>query len=918
MEDFNSKTFNPLLKRISNMSEKLPRSWSDADIRRYQALTDKSLLMKLFLTAETPRKIFDIYMIAKHAPYRNAYIESKTEGNVMEGSGVSQAESDAVVSIFEQYFTKSEVSEFWDGVEKATDVSLNAWRDTGRITPEAYAELKSALPYYVPLRGWDESETDEAMDAVYTGSAGSNAYSAFTEAKGRGSIAGSPLSYMAQTAQSALVFKEKNDANQLLFRLAESAKQADLLTPKMGYTVETLDSNGNVTSTQDVAVLPATLQTNQRIIKKSMVDKKKLADGKAVQHDVDVWINGKLYTTYFADEQVAQEINETTNAVAEWLNKKRGVKISGKLYGASLGGITKGLAALRTQKNPIFWSKNTIRDVQGAATYLYVMHDTKIAAKFIRNIPRAAQVAFIAQFADKEKGASTTSTKLKKYVDYFEEYRKSGSRVGFMQLMELDKLKRDIEKAVKNEGKINSATFLHRALRAVNGMASVSEDIARFSAFVSARELGKDVSEASAIAKEVSVNFNRSGKYSAIPGSLYAFFNATVQSAYQLYKMFRVNPARATAAASVHAATGYLMYSINAYLLGLASAAIAGSDDDDNKDRLLNLGNYRKYTNLFLPADEGFAQLPLSQTWRPFYAIGVAAAQVEHKELSVEEAISGVAEQFFNYSPVEVDGNWEQRLPTVLVPIAETFITKRTYLGAPLVSRIYDKKTEEETPNSHRGVRTDQHPGWQHLADLLAGSTPTGKKTYIDKNLHIKTQGGIIDLSPDQIMNLILGFTGGVGVLANDIANLSYTLATGGDFSANKIPLASGFYTEPTPRYYTEKYYRMRQAYENFARNFEFDKKTGRVVEYANNKNIGKLIKAGTKMEAGKQLIDYAQEKQLKQAFEIWDAGEKRLERISLSSRRKKREEVRREVEAATKDIVKEVEPVMKKIGIDY
>jgi hypothetical protein len=95
------------------------------------------------------------------------------------------------------------------------------------------------MPYFVPLRGWDESESDEAIDAVYVVGAGGNAYSGYHEAGGRDTLADSPLSYIANLAQSAIVFKEKNDAKRFLFDLAARAKQPDLMQPKMGFIIET-------------------------------------------------------------------------------------------------------------------------------------------------------------------------------------------------------------------------------------------------------------------------------------------------------------------------------------------------------------------------------------------------------------------------------------------------------------------------------------------------------------------------------------------------------------------------------------------------------------------------------------------------------------------------------------------------------
>jgi hypothetical protein len=293
---------------------------------------------------------------------------------------------------------------------------------------------------------------------------------------------------------------------------------------------------------------------------------------------------------------------------------------------------------------------------------------------------------------------------------------------------------------------------------------------------------------------------------------------------------------------------------------------------------------------------------------------------VWHGELSAGEAVKGAGSLFLgNVSPIDVVGSWEQMLPTALTPLAETFIEKRNYMGVPLVGKVYDRKADEDTPYHLRGVRTDQLPVWQWAADLLAGSTPTGKRSYMDgKTATPREAKGIADLSPDQIQHLILSYLGGLGIAANDVANLAYTLATGGDVSPNKVPIASGFYSEVKPRYYTERYYRIKKVYDQIKDNIGYDIKTGRIAEYSSNPNLRKLLDAQGSLDAGTLYIDAAREKSLRQAFEIWDAAEHRMGKASLASRSKSKEEVSREVEKIAKETVRKVAPVLKELGIAY
>ncbi|MDR3134203.1 MAG: hypothetical protein LBU42_09350, partial [Prevotellaceae bacterium] len=626
----------------------------------------------------------------------------------------------------------------------------------------------------------------------------------------------------------------------------------------------------------------------------------------------ETWINGQKYIIEFADEQTAQEIKESTDAVAEWLNKTHGIKIKGKKYGINIGKTTKTMSGLMTQKNPVFWTKNTVRDVQHAAFRLWIMHDSKMAGKFIQSLPRAAQVAFMVEFANKETGAHSSNPDTQKYIDYYEEYRKSGSRVGFMQMLDIDRIKKDIDNALKQHDGVNNRNFLKKTLRAINGLASVSEDISRFAAFIAARKSGKDVSEASNIAKEVTVNFNRSGKYSGIPGAFYAFFNATIQASANQVEMFRRHPVKAGVAAAIHAAVGYSMYM-------LASALLF--DDDGDDDELRNLSSYRKYINLFLPVgNNGFAQFPLSQTWRPFYAIGVAAAQVQKEELSPQEAFSGVAEQFGNLSPVELSGNWEQLLPTAVTPLVETFITKRNYMGAPLVAYKYNDPDGKKYPYHLRGVRTDQLPVWQSAVDLFVfGDKSTGRKSYIDEETAILEELHGLDISPDQLRHLVISYTGGLGSAINDVVNLAYSILSGGGASPNKVPIVSSYYSEAKPGYYTDKYYRMKNYFDKFMESAKADLKTGRLLEYADSPNFWEQYIAALSMKANNISMNVARN-DFGKIIEFWDTHEDKLQKLSTADMigSKDKDAIRKEVERISKETVRAVEPIFKELGIAY
>ncbi|MDR1553535.1 MAG: hypothetical protein LBS69_08765, partial [Prevotellaceae bacterium] len=402
---------------------------------------------------------------------------------------------------------------------------------------------------------------------------------------------------------------------------------------------------------------------------------------------------------------------------------------------------------------------------------------------------------------------------------------------------------------------------------------------------------------------------------SKIPGAFYAFFNANVQAIANHYGMFRTNPAKAITIAAIHVALGALNYSVVSALF-----TAAGGDDD----KLKNLSNYRKYVNIFIPADgEGFVQLPLSQTWRPFWAMGIALAQVWNGELTAGEALKGVAEQAGSWSPIDFGGNAiEGFVPTFAKPLYETFWKEENFMGTPLKSKIYDKKTEGNTPNYLRGVRTDQPVLWQQIVEaIVAGDKAAGTKQYNEAGTGLPTTLGGVDISPDQLQHLLLSYTGGVGTFFNDLFNLTANLVTGGEVTPNKIPLVSSFYSHAKPGYYTNRYYRLKNLFDQFENNLQMDKQTGRILEYVHAPEFRKMLTGVLPaMKTGGKYIDMEREKALKKIKKLWDSQSKQMHSLSVAglTGAKDKEQVRKDVERIAKETVQKVEPVFRQLGLKY
>ena len=62
------------------------------------------------------------------------------------------------------------------------------------------------------------------------------------------------------------------------------------------------------------------------------------------------------------------------------------------------------------------------------------------------------------------------------------------------------------------------------------------ENSIRLSAYIEAREAGVSREDAAQLAKNITVNFNKSGEYGAVANAYYLFFNASIQGTARIVR----------------------------------------------------------------------------------------------------------------------------------------------------------------------------------------------------------------------------------------------------------------------------------------------------------------------------------------------------------------------------------------------
>jgi ribosomal protein L19E len=778
------------------------------------------------------------YMKAKHAIERNKWMREQSGVNKV-FAGMEDEEAKSVVKEYEKDLSWPTLKKLWKQINQATDYTLNKYVEYGFMTKQTLADIKARdWKFYVPLRGWELSEEEKALDEQYNRPVGAGALNPIKKAKGRETESDDPLPYIASMAHSIVAMGEKNRVKQAAVKLVMNNKDRDdLFYMKKVYQVFTdpndptkytevferpenpykvTDENGaELKSFNSIKEAKSFLETDEQAkeieIPFKEFDNKmhefKKERAKWKQHEVEAFINGDKYVAVFADPTVAQAINYDN----QWKPEVT------KAFQESIGKITRMLSANFTAKNPAFIPVNGLRDVAYATIAMGVKHGTN-PVEFLKNI-NEAKGTILRDFFKK----SGKDPRQKQLDAYYKEFKEWGGETGYIHLFEIDDLKRQIDrqlrilnntgtKAQKAYDFVNQAKYIQAAGKLLERMAILSENMSRFATFANMRDKGKTPIDAAYAAKEVTVNFNRKGRMTGALGSVYAFFNASVQGGANALNM-----------ASEHKGK-FVAVSSGFFAMGVLNALLSSLWDDDDKYK--NVNDYIKQTNIVIPkgiGSDSYISIPLPQFFRQFFAAGVLSIQAFGKEKTPEQAVGEVISNAFeSLSPVNPVGFVNKKgetgaldllrpfTPTISTPILD-LIMNEDFAGKRIVNTPYTKELEEIMASSQKytkGTNPILVKTFDELYKLGGGDLATKEKySYDFEDKEFNKVPLLMDINPSSVEHIIEYYTGGRGKFFSDMIKLSSEIVKGaqgaiegkefkeafGEFNANSIPVLNRF-----------------------------------------------------------------------------------------------------------------------------
>ena len=775
-----------------------------------------------------------------------------------------EAEAQKEVTDFEK---TAKTDNLWKAINAATKQTLRQQYEANMISQDQYRNLRDMFEYYVPLRGFADN-TAEDMYTYYRKPNTTGYTKPILGAEGRKTEAESPFGWIASMAGSAIASNVKNEAKLALFYFVSNRPDNGIATVSKTWYVHTpgeVDDNGRrifkpAYPTFDEDLSTAEGKAKYEIWQAQMKDLQqqglayesgqRLNLGNAVvnidsknqpEHIVTVKVGGKDYTILInGNPRAAQAINGDLN-----------IEATAGDYSMIFGPMLRWMSSVNTSYNPEFWITNMMRDMLFTTMAVSIKESPAYRRKFAKNYAKALKVVKLN--AQNEEGSLGDG-----YLDrMYKDFVKYGGVTGYTQIKDNETWEREIEKYLKsnNPSDLKAGVALKKMQKFFHGMHRFGESleqISRFAAFVTSREMGKSMSEAINDAKEITVNFNRkgSGKMVTYEESKYLtdangqplnkferwmvvgftsiaplgrrfimFFNAAIQGLNATYQLWKKNKVRSTAWALGYATVGVMNAVLHALL-----------DDDDD---YLDIPEYERRNSLMIGWNGTYAKWALPQEARAFYALGDLAVETllgrnKHKEFlgmhgSIPALLDGMTGTFGEVLPINPTEGWKAFMPSIAIPFIEIALNK-DYKGAPIYNDL-KWLTEEERARTERWAKAYRGTGKMYIdmSKLLNNLTDSSDLDEV----------GFINLPPEVIEHIVQSAFGGTIRTVDKFVNtVTAAIDPETEVTVRQFPFVNRFLTINDERY---KNVHVNDVYDYYAAEAEHVK--GLIKEYNKNRD---------------------------------------------------------------------------------
>lgn len=790
------------------------------------------------------RKELTDYLMAKHGLERNEYMRNeaaaKGENTNRDFAGLigltgepdwQSAEATARQWV-DDYEKMVDTTQLWQAVNNATKATLEKVYLSGIISKETYEKILGMYQYYIPLRGWDETTSEQVYGYLMSkdGPLGGNI---MKKAHGRKSMADDPIATIGMMADDAIRQGNRNLMKQRFLNFvlnypSDAVSVHDLWLEYDDVNDEWKPVFADVKDTdiaEEVEQKVEAFEQRMETLRTADPDKYKkgreaqhipykVVRGNLKEHQVLIKRNGRTFVvTVNGNPRAAQALNGLTNPdvdqngvvgnmlkVGEWINRQ--------------------LSAGYTTRNPVFGIKNFFRDMLFSNCMTWIKESPRYALRFHYNFGKFNPITMRWLLGKWENGTLDLN---KPTQNMFYQFMKNGGETGYTNIRDIASHKRAIAAELKKQGSVSRKvwTALGMQLDLLNRSA---ENCARFAAFVTSREFGRKIDRSIYDAKEVSVNFNKKGsggkmvnangqttlgKAGAYLGGggrlLYLFWNVGIQAMTAVGRQAKRHPGKFMTAASAMFTLGYVIPM-------LAEMAGGGDGDDDDKNAYYNLPEYVRRSNICFRAGDQWIIIPLPVEFSAIYGMG----ELAHGVISGNERYSNaelgyqMAAQVSQILPIDMlegGGGVSPFIPSAAKPTTEAYIMNKSWTGMPIYKDTPFNKNDPDWTKAY--ANTDKH-----LVAFAKWLNETSGGDDFTK--------GAIDINPAKIEYVLKGTFGGVVTFPLQAKKTIETVAGNREFEWRNMIFASALVTSGDERTANRKlqneYFKYKEEYEETGR----------------------------------------------------------------------------------------------------
>lgn len=766
---------------------------------------------KLCGSKELDRRILTDYMMAKHGLERNEYMRNEAAANGedtkrdfaglcgLTGESDWQVAETVAQQMVDDYEADHNTAELWDNVQKATNATLEKIYLSGLISEDTYNKVLGMYDFYIPLRGWDETTSDEVYGYL-TSKDGPLMGSVFKTAEGRDSKADDPIATIAMMADDAIRQGNRNIMKQRFLNFVHG-NPSDLVSVNEMWLQHNdvtdewepvfADLQPNMTHAEVESEI-AKFEAKMEALRTAEPDKyKKGGDARNIpykvvrgnlnEHQVLVKRNGRTYViTINGNPRAAQALNGLTNP-----NVEMGGVIGNML---KLGEyVNRHLSAFYTTLNPDFVVSNFMRDMLYSNCMTWVKENPRYALRFHKNFGKVNPLTLRRLLSKWENDNLSDSNYLEKM---FKEFMLNGGETGYTSVKDIEGHKRTIASELKKQGSTGRKAWnaLGMQLDLLNRSA---ENCARFAAFLTSREMGRTLDRSIYDAKEVSVNFNKKGsggkfvnatgqKFLGKLGSYlggggriaYVFWNAGVQGMTNFGRAGVRNPKKALTGAAA-------LFALGSVIPLLAQLFGGGDGDDDDKNAYYNLPEYVRRSNICFKAGDQWITISLPIEYRAIYgmgelSMGVISGNERYSNAELTRQMASQVSQILPLDMLEGGGGLSPLIPSAFKPMTEAYVMNKGWTGLPIAKDSPFNKNEPEWTKAYQSAD-------QHLVGFAKWlNETTGGDDY---------KKGAIDINPAKLEYLLNGTFGGMMTFPMKIKKSGKTAFGDRDFEWRNTPL---------------------------------------------------------------------------------------------------------------------------------